>query len=63
MAHLILGDVLKKKRLSKRQFAKLIGMRYEHVFRLFRPGYDAKLSALTKWSKALKCRIRDLYRE
>lgn len=63
MAHHVLGEILKKKKLSKRQFAKLIGSRYEHVFRFFRPGYDPKLSVLTLWAKALKCRVRDLIKE
>jgi transcriptional regulator with XRE-family HTH domain len=63
MAEITLADMLKKKKLSKRQFAKLINMRYEQVFRLFRVGYDPKLSSLALWAKALRCRIKDLYRE
>lgn len=63
MAKLILGEVLKKKKLSKRRFAKLLDQRYENVFRYFRDGYDPKLSTLSLWAKALKCRVRDLVRE
>jgi DNA-binding Xre family transcriptional regulator len=63
MAKFILGAVLKKRRLSKRQFAKMIEMRYEQVFRLFRDGYDPKLSLLNRIAKALKCRVRDLIKE
>lgn len=63
MAKIILAQVLKKKKLSKRKFAKLIGMRYDQVFRLFREGHNPKFSSLALWAKALKCKIRDLYRE
>jgi transcriptional regulator with XRE-family HTH domain len=60
MAKHILAEVLKKKKLSKRQFAKLIGLRYEHVFRYFRAGYDPKLSVLTLWATALKMTVKSL---
>lgn len=63
MAKIILKQALEKRKVSKRQFAIRIGMRYEHVFRLFREGYDPKWSMVNRWAKALKCRIKDLYRE
>lgn len=63
MAKLILAEVLKKKGLSKRQFAKRIGKDYSAVFRYFREGYDPKLSTLEDWAKALHCRVRDLVEE
>jgi transcriptional regulator with XRE-family HTH domain len=63
MAKLLLAEVLKKKGLSKRQFAKRLGKEYPTVFRYFREGYDPKLSVLEDWSKALGCRIKDLYEE
>lgn len=63
MAKFILGAVLKRRKLSKRQFAKMIDMRYEQVFRLFREGYDPKLSLLSRAAKALKCKVRDLVKE
>lgn len=63
MAKLLVDEVLKRKKMSKRQFAKRLGVEYPTVFRYFRPGYDPKLSTLDKWSKALGCRIRDLYEE
>jgi hypothetical protein len=63
MAKLLLGEVLRKKGLSKRQFAKQLGERYENVFRYFREGYDPKLSKLVAWAKVLKCRVRDLIKE
>lgn len=63
MAKLIIGQVLKKRKLSKRKFAKLIGCEYKNVFRYFKPGYDAKLSTLSLWAKALGLRVRDLLDE
>lgn len=63
MAQLLLAETLRKKKLSKRQFAKLLGVRYENAFRWFRDGYDPKLSMLERWAKALRCKIRDLYRD
>jgi DNA-binding Xre family transcriptional regulator len=60
MATLNLGKALKRKKLSKRKFAKLLGMSYNNVFRLFRDGQDPKLSTLTKWAKILKLKVRDL---
>lgn len=63
MAKLLLAEVLKKKGLSKRQFAKKLGKEYPAVFRYFRPDYDPKLSSLESWAKVLGCRTRDLYEE
>jgi len=63
MAKLILAEVLKKKGLSKRQFAKRLGKDYPAVFRYFREGYDPKLSTLEDWARALNCRVRDLVEE
>jgi transcriptional regulator with XRE-family HTH domain len=63
MAILLLRKILEKKRISKYQFAKLLGVHYPSVFRYFRKGYDPKLSMLERWAKAIGCRIRDLYKE
>lgn len=63
MARLILAEMLKKKRVSKLEFGRRLGIRPEHVFRLFREGVDPRLSALTKYARALKCRVRDLIAE
>jgi len=63
MVRITLGDVLKKKRISKRKFAKMLGIRYENVFRFFRTGYDPKMSILESWASMLKCKIKDLYKE
>lgn len=58
-----LADALKKKGLSKRQFAKKLGVPYQYVFRYFREGYDPKLSKLHDFAKAINVKITDLYRE
>ena len=55
-----LAEVLEKKKLSKRQFAKLLKVEYANVFRFFRAGYDPKLSTLLKWAKALGVKAKDL---
>ena len=62
-AQFILDKVLKKRGISKRQFAKLIEMDYRQVFRLFEDGYDPKLSLLIRAARALKCKVRDLIKE
>jgi transcriptional regulator with XRE-family HTH domain len=63
VAKIILGQVLKRKGLSKRQFAKLLGIEYKNVFRLFHEGQDPRFSTLQKWANALGVRVRDLFRE
>ncbi|OFZ54996.1 MAG: hypothetical protein A2428_03220 [Bdellovibrionales bacterium RIFOXYC1_FULL_54_43] len=63
MAKHILGEILKKKQLSKRQFAKMIGLKYENVFRYFKTSYDPKLSTLSRWATVLKMKVRDLIKE
>jgi transcriptional regulator with XRE-family HTH domain len=60
MPKVILDKVLKKQGISKRRFAKMIGMSYPNVFRLFRSGTDPRFSALVKWAKALKIKVREL---
>lgn len=63
MAKLDLASILKKKKLSKRKFAQMLGVSYHNVFRLFHDDQDPKLSTLTKWAKLLGCRVRDLIKE
>ena len=63
MAKLALAAMLKRKRVSKAEFARRLGIRYENVFRLFREGTDPRLSALTRYANALGCRVRDLIKE
>jgi transcriptional regulator with XRE-family HTH domain len=63
MPKIILASVLKQKKITKYQFAKLLKQEYYSVFRYFRPGYDPKFSTLQKWAKVLKVRVRDLIKE
>lgn len=63
MPQLLLEQMLKKRKMSKYRFAKVLRLHYNSVARFFRPDYDPKLSTLERWAKVLHCRIRDLYRE
>ena len=63
MAKFILGEVLKKKGISKYKLAKLLGEHYTNVFRYFRKGYDPKLSKLAFLAKRLGVRVKDLIKE
>lgn len=63
MARVILDEVLKRKQISKRAFARLLGIEEKNVWRLFGPAVDPKLSTLTRWAKVLGVRVRDLIRE
>lgn len=63
MVKLRLETVLKEKKISKRGFAKMLGIDYANVFRFFREDYDPKLSTLRDWAKTLGVRMRDLYEE
>ena len=63
MAKLVLDAILKKRGISKRQFAKKLNVEYYSVFRYFRDGYDPKLSTLAKWAKALGIKVQDLIKD
>ena len=63
MTKLLLGQIIKKRGISKRQLAKMLGETYSNIFRYFREGYDPKLSTLRKWAKVLNCKVRDLFEE
>lgn len=63
MAKVVLNKILERKKISKRQFAKLLKMDYPSVFRFFRPGYDPKFSTLERWAKVLEVKIRDFIEE
>lgn len=63
MPRIVLAEVLKRKRLSKREFAKRLGMQYHNVFRLFRPGQNPRFSTLVLWASVIPCKVRDLIRD
>jgi DNA-binding Xre family transcriptional regulator len=58
-----LAAALKKRKISKRKFSKMLGIRYEHVFRLCKKDTNPRFKTLLKWAKLLRCRVRDLIRE
>lgn len=63
MAKLVLDRILKKRKITKYRFAKLLGVPTPSVFRFFRPNYDPKLSTLERWAGVLEVKIKDLYEE
>jgi DNA-binding phage protein len=63
MARVALAKVLKRKKVSKRSFAKLAGMHYTNVFKACRPAANPTLRTLEKWARLLGCRVRDLIEE
>jgi transcriptional regulator with XRE-family HTH domain len=63
MPRVILGKILKRKKLSKRQFAKRIGMHDRHVFALFHDDYNPTFKMLCRWAKAIPCKVKDLIEE
>ena len=63
MAKLVVDKILKRKKMSKRQFAKLLGVEYRNIFRVFREGYDPKFSTMESWAKVLGIKVRDLFEE
>lgn len=63
MVKLKLEEILKRRKISKRGFAKMLGIDYSNVFRFFREDYDPRLSTLEKWAETLGVRVRDLFQE
>lgn len=63
MAKLALAKALKKFKVSKYQFAKMLGISYNNVFRLCRPGKNPKLSTLNRYAEIIGCKVRDLLDE
>jgi hypothetical protein len=63
MATFILEAALKKRKISKRRFARMLGVRYDNFFRVFRPNYDAKLSFMNECAAALGVKVKSLIKE
>ena len=63
MAKLPLDKILQEKKISKRQFAKMLGEDPSNVHRYFREGYDPKLSLLKEWANKLKMKASELVKE
>jgi transcriptional regulator with XRE-family HTH domain len=60
---LILSQVLKKHKLSKRQFAIRLGAKEHSVYQFFKPEYNPTFKMLCRWAKAIGCRVKDLIKE
>jgi transcriptional regulator with XRE-family HTH domain len=63
VAKIILKEILKTKRLSKRQLSIRMGIPYQQVFRYFRKGWNPTLKTLERIAKALDLRVVDLIRD
>lgn len=63
MVKIILADILKTKRLSKRQLAIRMGLPYAQVFRFFRKGWNPTIKTLERIAKAAGVKIVDLIKE
>lgn len=63
MAKLAIRKVLIKKKVSARQFALRLGIDYRNIWRILREDQNPRLSDLTRYAQALKCRVRDLLEE
>jgi transcriptional regulator with XRE-family HTH domain len=60
MPKLVLKQILKKRKISKYRFARLMGEDSSNAARYFREGYDPRFSTIVKWAKALKIKVTDL---
>lgn len=55
--------VLKKKGISHRRLAKLLGKEPKNISRLFRDGYNPRFNTLIEIARVVGCRVRDLIEE
>lgn len=60
MPSLQIAKALKRKRLSRRQFAKRLGIDYKNVSRIFYPDANPRFSDLKRYAMAIGCKVRDL---
>jgi transcriptional regulator with XRE-family HTH domain len=60
---IVLKEILKTKRLSKRQLAIRMGIPYAQVFRFFRKGWNPTIKTLERIAKAAGVKIVDLIKE
>lgn len=63
MARSLINEMRIKRKVSQYRLAKELGVHYANIKRVLAPDYDPKLSVLARCAKALRCKIRDLYRE
>lgn len=58
-----LKEVLKKKKISLNEFARMSGIARSTIGRYVKPDYDPKLSTLTLWAKVLDVKVKDLLQD
>lgn len=63
MAVLRLKEALKKKKISHREFARLVKTDRGTLGRYLRGEGNPRFDTLKKWAKALKIKVRDLIKE
>jgi hypothetical protein len=63
MPKLILEELLKKRKISKRKLARDCKMAYAGTFKWYRKGYNPTFKTMCMWAKHIPCRIRDLVQE
>lgn len=63
MAWINLGRVLDKKKWSMSEFARQLDIPYQNLSRVFKPGFDPKISTVLRWCEVLDCKPDDLYDE
>lgn len=63
MAKLVLKEVLDKKKISHRQFAKLLKSDSGSLGKYLRGEGNPTLETLEKWAKVLNIKVRDLLKE
>lgn len=55
--------ILKKKKITKYRFAKLLNIRTANVTVYFKENYNPTFNTLIKWSEILNCKVKDFIDE
>jgi transcriptional regulator with XRE-family HTH domain len=63
MAWINLGSALDKRKWSMSEFARRLDIPYQNLSRVFKPGFDPKISTVLRWCEVLKCTPDELYDE
>ena len=63
MAKFILAKVLKRKKISKRAFARAAQYDLGNLWKLFAKDYNPTLSTMHRCAKAIGCKVRELIEE
>jgi len=63
VAKICIEKILKKKRLTKYAFAKMLNHSYSTTVRYYKPGFNPRLSTLERWAELLDVSVKDLIEE